>query len=59
MKELTYLEKVRLCRDIRLHRMKWGIRRFVNDDGSLTAEGQKRYKLDKNENKQSNQKEEG
>lgn len=59
MKELTYLEKVRLCRDIRLHHMKWGNKRFVNDDGSLTAEGRKRYELDKNENKQSNQKEEG
>ena len=27
---------------------KWGIRRFQNDDGTLTAEGRKRYGVDSN-----------
>lgn len=28
--------------------MKWGIRRFQNPDGSLTAEGRRRYRVDTN-----------
>lgn len=30
--------------------MKWGVRRYQNPDGSLTAEGQKRYDRDVREN---------
>ena len=30
--------------------MKWGVRRYQNSDGSLTAAGQKRYDRDKREN---------
>jgi len=30
--------------------MKWGVRRYQNKDGSLTAAGQKRYDRDKREN---------
>lgn len=29
---------------------KWGVRRYQNADGSLTAEGQKRYERDVREN---------
>jgi hypothetical protein len=28
--------------------MKWGVRRYQNEDGSLTPEGEKRYKEDGN-----------
>ena len=31
--------------------MKWGIRRYQNKDGTLTAAGQKRYDRDVRENK--------
>ena len=31
--------------------MKWGVRRYQNADGSLTAKGQARYERDKKENK--------
>ena len=30
--------------------MKWGVRRYRNEDGSLTAAGQKRYERDQREN---------
>ena len=30
--------------------MKWGVRRYQNKDGSLTAKGQKRYERDQREN---------
>ena len=30
--------------------MRWGVRRYRNDDGSLTAAGQKRYDRDQREN---------
>lgn len=30
--------------------MKWGVRRYQNEDGSLTAAGEKRYDRDKREN---------
>ena len=31
--------------------MKWGVRRYQNKDGTLTAAGQKRYERDQRENK--------
>ena len=31
--------------------MKWGVRRYQNADGSLTAKGQARYERDKRDNK--------
>ena len=34
-----------------IHGQKWGVRRFQNKDGSLTAEGYKHYGLDPNGNK--------
>ena len=40
---MTYLEKVKFSKDVRNHRMKWGVRRFQNDDGILTEEAKKRY----------------
>ena len=40
---MTYLEKVKFSNDVRNHRMKWGVRRFQNDDGTLTEEAKKRY----------------
>lgn len=30
--------------------MKWGVRRYQNEDGSLTPEGQKRYSIDMDQN---------
>ena len=30
--------------------MKWGVRRYQNKDGTLTAAGEKRYDRDKREN---------
>ena len=30
--------------------MKWGVRRYQNEDGSLTSDGQKRYERDQREN---------
>ena len=30
--------------------MKWGVRRYQNEDGSLTTDGQKRYERDQREN---------
>ena len=30
--------------------MKWGVRRYQNSDGSLTAAGKKRYERDAREN---------
>ena len=35
--------------------MKWGVRRFQNEDGSLTAAGKKRYGDDAPESKEKNQ----
>ena len=40
---MTYLEKVKLCNSIKLHRQKWGVRRYQNDDGTLTEEAKNRY----------------
>ena len=40
---MTYLERLKLNRDIRNHRMKWGVRRYQNDNGTLTKEAKDRY----------------
>lgn len=40
---MTELEKIRLSNQIKLKRQKWGVRRFQNDDGTLTDEGKARY----------------
>ena len=43
MGKLSYPEKVKLSTERRIKRMKWGIRKYQNEDGTLTKEGKKRY----------------
>lgn len=41
---MTYFEKLKLCQNMRMHRPKWGVRRYQNDrDGTLTEEAKNRY----------------
>lgn len=43
---MTELEKIRFCNEMKLKRMQWGIRRYQNDDGTLTKEAKARYLTD-------------
>lgn len=42
-KNPNYQEKVKLSKFISIKMRKWGKSRYVNDDGTLTEQGKKRY----------------